>query len=146
MMVMTVLLALSLWLSLVSGRSVSFVSLIRSLIFLCLSLHWSMICSSFVRSLFLLCSISALPLFVIFWLSLSPLNSSLTLHFLLSTSIFSALGIWGKQDGTSNCAWGGRGRHCSSLVSGSPQPPPRCHTSPLSFQLISTTAKKKMYL
>ena len=35
-------------------------------------------------------------------------------------------------------AWGGRGRHCSSLVSGSPQPPPRCHTSPLSPSLFST--------
>ena len=122
---------------------VSFVWLIQSVTFPPSAIGpWSalplfVVCFSSVRNLLFLCSKFALPLFGYLWVSLSPLNNSLTLHFLLSPS---TLGIWGKQDGTSNCAWGGRGRHCSFLVSRSPQPPPRCHTSlPLSFQLISKT-------
>ena len=69
------------------------------------------VCSSSVQDLLCLCS----------FICVSPLNNSLTFFAL---SQFFLFGIWGKQDGTSNCAWGGRGQCCSSLVSGSPQPPP----------------------
>ena len=103
--------------------------------------HWSLICSSSVRSLLFLCSKFALPLFAHLWLSLCPLNpfnNSLTSQ--LPYSIFSTFGIWGKQDGTSNCAWGWRGQICSSPALGSPQPPPGCHyfsLSSLSLPLLT---------
>ena len=85
--------------------------------------------SSVWNLLFLYLLIRVCPYF------LSVLSTTLLplIFFSLLYSIFS-LGIWGKQDGTSDCAWGWRGQYCSSPASGSPPPLPRC-LSFLSFSL-----------
>ena len=107
------------------------------------------ICSSSVRRLLFLCLKSALPQFeicppqfvicspqfVFLWLLLNSLQNSHTI-FCSPTNFFLLFGIWGKQDGTSNCAWGWRGQRRSSPALGSPQPPPRCH----SFSSFSLTS------
>ena len=112
------------------------------------SIYQFEICSSSDRRLLFLCLKSALPQFeicppqfVFLWLSLFSLQNSHSLNFLLlPTNFFLLFGIWGKQDGTSNCAWGWRGQKCSSPALGSPQPPPGCHyfsLSSLSLPLLT---------
>merc|ERR1712002_912512 len=82
------------------------------------------ICSSSVRNL-----LSSVRNLLILFVSLPSLQLSHSPFFALPLNFLSALGIWGKQDGTSNCAWGWRGQNCSSPALGSPQPPPGCHPS-----------------